>query len=59
LAERVENLEQFEYLKRNGCNILQGNLFSKPVDGDTLINTDWKKYSETLRENLKLGSIHN
>ncbi|UOD34646.1 EAL domain-containing protein [Deferribacteraceae bacterium V6Fe1] len=59
LAEGVENLEQFEYLKRNGCDILQGYLFSKPVDEDTLINTDWKKYSETLRENLKLGSIHN
>jgi diguanylate cyclase (GGDEF)-like protein len=31
VAEGVETLEQLEYLKKNGCDMLQGYLFSKPL----------------------------
>lgn len=31
-AEGVENLEQLEYLKQNGCSKIQGYYFSRPID---------------------------
>jgi diguanylate cyclase (GGDEF)-like protein/PAS domain S-box-containing protein len=31
IAEGVETVEQFRFLKQNRCNMLQGYLFSKPV----------------------------
>lgn len=31
VAEGVENMEQLDYLKRNGCDEWQGYLFSKPL----------------------------
>ncbi|MEW6982104.1 EAL domain-containing protein [Colwelliaceae bacterium 6471] len=38
VAEGVENQLQYDYLKRKGCDIYQGYLFSKPVNMDT-----WRK----------------
>jgi len=32
VAEGVENEEQFEFLKRNGCNVFQGFYFSKALE---------------------------
>ena len=32
VAEGVENEEQFEFLKDNGCNVFQGFYFSKPLE---------------------------
>lgn len=38
IAEGVEEEVQREYLKMKGCDIMQGYLFSKPIDGDEVIN---------------------
>lgn len=47
VAEGVETEEQFAYLKKKGCNLYQGYLFSKPIDMD-----DWRKLvdKETIRK---------
>jgi len=52
VAEGVETIEQFSYLRDCGCNIVQGYLLSKPVDRETLLNTDWERYSEDLRKKI-------
>jgi EAL domain-containing protein (putative c-di-GMP-specific phosphodiesterase class I) len=36
VAEGIETEEQMEMLKRLGCEIGQGYLFSKPSDADTI-----------------------
>lgn len=36
VAEGVDSIEQFQFLKRNGVEIIQGYLFSKPVPADDL-----------------------
>jgi diguanylate cyclase (GGDEF)-like protein/PAS domain S-box-containing protein len=45
-AEGVETKEQFEFLRAEGCDAVQGHLFSKPIPADEL--------AEVLRE----GAIH-
>jgi len=37
IAEGVETKEQFEYLKANGCDYIQGYLFSKPIGEKELV----------------------
>ncbi len=34
VAEGVETEAQYDFLKQHGCNVFQGNLFSKPVSGE-------------------------
>lgn len=34
VAEGVENIEQVHFFKRQGCTVVQGFLFSKPVSGE-------------------------
>lgn len=36
VAEGVETEEQFEFLKKSGCNLIQGYLLGKPVSGTVL-----------------------
>lgn len=36
IAEGVETVEQFNELKRLGCDIVQGFLFSKPVKPEVI-----------------------
>lgn len=36
VAEGVETEGQFEFLKKSGCNLIQGYLLGKPVSGSTL-----------------------
>ncbi len=38
LAEGVETKEQCAFLKKHGCDLVQGYLFSRPVDADDLFN---------------------
>jgi len=54
-AEGVENIQQYLYLKNIGCDIVQGYLFSKPVDEQTFLETDWQNLSITLKK--KLGNL--
>lgn len=44
VAEGVETLEQVEVLKSLGCDVLQGNMFSPPVDAGELSKLLGKKY---------------
>ncbi|HAT2159624.1 TPA: EAL domain-containing protein [Legionella pneumophila] len=36
VAEGVETKEQFDYLKQNQCNIIQGYYFSKPLTAEEM-----------------------
>ena len=36
VAEGVENLTQFTELRAMGCNFVQGYLFSRPIDNQTI-----------------------
>ena len=47
LAEGVETPCQWEFLQRSGCDLIQGFLFSKPVDLPTLLSL------------LAAGPVHN
>lgn len=38
IAEGVEDLRQLDYLKRNGCDKVQGYLVSRPLDEDVAID---------------------
>ena len=39
IAEGVETVEQADYMKSIGCNYIQGYLYSRPVEGETLRET--------------------
>ena len=34
IAEGVETTEQRDFLRRHGCNAIQGYLYSRPLDAD-------------------------
>ena len=34
IAEGVETLDQVEFLRKEGCHLIQGYYFSKPLAGD-------------------------
>lgn len=38
VVEGVETKEQYEFLKENGCNTIQGYYFSKPLDSKSFAN---------------------
>jgi EAL domain-containing protein (putative c-di-GMP-specific phosphodiesterase class I) len=38
IAEGVENRSQIDFLKSNSCNIVQGFLYSKPIDSEEFIH---------------------
>lgn len=38
LAEGVENREQLEFLKKNGCSLIQGYYYSKPLSGEKIMD---------------------
>ncbi len=52
VAEGVETIEQFEYLKKENCDVIQGYYFGKPFSGDVftkiLYNNVWdfSEYSD-------------
>lgn len=52
LAEGVETVEQFSYLRKNGCTLVQGYLFSKPLNEESIKSIDWKEFSKGLRETI-------
>lgn len=49
VAEGVENIEQITYLKRQGCDYLQGYYFSKPLNS--------KDCTEFLRKNRVIADL--
>ncbi len=66
IAEGVEKKEQFEYLKRQNCDMIQGYYFSKPLDAnefeELIKKTNCKlkasqnikvDYDQTLEDELK------
>jgi two-component system CheB/CheR fusion protein len=40
VAEGVETAEQLEFLKKCGCDMIQGYFFTRPMDGDALVEWD-------------------
>ena len=46
VAEGVESITQYNYLKKCGCDLIQGYLLSKPLAED-----DWLKLITTNNEN--------
>jgi diguanylate cyclase (GGDEF)-like protein/PAS domain S-box-containing protein len=49
-AEGVETPDQLAFLRRNGCDLLQGNLFSRPVPAD--------RFEELLRGQRASEAAH-
>lgn len=45
VAEGVENLEQFEFLKNKNCDMLQGFLISKPCEAKVIEKLFFKEFS--------------
>ena len=43
IVEGVKTKEQFEFLKENKCNEIQGDYFSEPLDCETFENLLMKK----------------
>ncbi|MDO3722952.1 EAL domain-containing protein [Marinobacter sp. chi1] len=48
VAEGVETPQQLSFLKTSGCSQCQGNLFSYPLDEDTLIGFLIRQYEKPL-----------
>jgi len=46
IAEGVETLNQYQYLKLHSCDVIQGYLFSKPVTADHLEDIDSNIFKE-------------
>ena len=44
VAEGVETLEQLEYLRKSGCDVVQGYLFSRPLPMEQMV--EWVKRHE-------------
>ena len=51
LAEGVEDEDQLDFLKREGCFLIQGYLFShpKPAGEIPALARDWMKSAKTIR----------
>jgi EAL domain-containing protein (putative c-di-GMP-specific phosphodiesterase class I) len=50
VAEGVETGEQADFLRRHGCDVMQGFYFSRPLPAD--------KFIELLRENASVAQDH-
>ena len=58
VAEGVETESQLQILSNMGCELVQGYLFSKPVDAETATgylrdDPPWTKIYESLPANMK------
>lgn len=49
VAEGVETIEQVKFLRNNGCTIMQGYYFSKPLSGENFI-TFLKTHSISIKD---------
>ena len=56
VAEGVETEVQSKFLLDNGCNIIQGYLFSKPVDENNMLAL-WRQHQHFLTESSKNNAI--
>ena len=54
IAEGVETVEQADYMKSIGCNYIQGYLYSRPIDGEQMIDTLKRTNLEPTAPALKL-----
>jgi diguanylate cyclase (GGDEF)-like protein/PAS domain S-box-containing protein len=50
IAEGVESAEQLDYLRRHGCDEMQGYYFSRPLAADM--------FEQLLRQRACLGAVH-
>lgn len=50
IAEGIENYEQYQYLVQQGCDYIQGYLFSKPISWQQLEQLLTTAYAEKLLE---------
>ncbi|MFC3378546.1 EAL domain-containing protein [Rugamonas sp. CCM 8940] len=46
IAEGVENEEQFDFLRTEGCDLMQGYYYSRPVDTE--------RFEQLLRQDRRL-----
>jgi len=51
IAEGVETEDEFEFLKKEGCDLIQGYLFSKPIPADEFTQLLEKNSRETSNPN--------
>lgn len=51
-AEGVETAEQCDFLKENGCDIIQGYYFSKPLPANELAHFLYERTRKPLSQNV-------
>ncbi len=51
VAEGIETREQYEFLKKYGCDEIQGYLFSKPVSGEAMAKIFLQKTIPLIKRN--------
>ena len=54
IAEGVENQEQFDFLRKRGCDIIQGYYFSKPLDVEEMtefLKKDFNQWEVSTKKN--------
>ena len=57
LAEGIETKEQMEFMKKCGCDLLQGYYFSRPVSFDEALNVI--KTTKNYRKIIDHGCLYN
>lgn len=56
VAEGVETPSQSDFLRRRGCTLAQGYLYSKPIPPDDFVEflANWRPFGETLDDDMLL-----
>ncbi len=54
VAEGVETIEQYAFLKGSGCSLVQGYLFSKPITHEEIMDAGSRKYTFSLEDIMNI-----